>query len=99
MAFGINRQELKEWKIRVASGEIAFLTHYWQDRRFKDCYTVTKVGCNDINKLKTWGRTYSLKEEWIDRHSHFPHFDLFGKLQKDILIIEGYEHHIRRFNL
>ncbi len=32
------------------------LTHYWQDERFPGCYTVTKVGCNDLEKLVTWGK-------------------------------------------
>ena len=28
MAFGINRQELSEWKDRVSRGELAYLTHF-----------------------------------------------------------------------
>lgn len=99
MAFGINREELIRWKQRVKSGEIALLTHYWQDSRFKGCYTVTKAGCNDINKLIDWGIQYDLKKEWIDYHSKYPHFDLFGNIQKNILLKEGYNHHIHRFKL
>ncbi len=43
MAFGINREELKHWKKQVAQGDIAFLTHYWFDKRFPQFNTVTKV--------------------------------------------------------
>lgn len=34
MAFGIKREEMKQWKASVARGEIAYLTHYWVDPRF-----------------------------------------------------------------
>ena len=60
MAFGITREELKAWKEAVKRGERAFLTHYWQDERFPGCYTVTKVGCRQIDKLVTWGQQYGL---------------------------------------
>ena len=63
MAFGINRQELRVWKQKVSSGEIAFLTHYWIDERFPGSYTVTKVGCSHLEKLIAWGKRYNLKEE------------------------------------
>lgn len=88
MAFGINRAQLNEWKQAVANGEIAFLTHYWLDERFPDCTTVTKVACADLDKLIEWGETYGLKKEWIDMHEQFPHFDLFGVWQKNILTQE-----------
>ncbi len=99
MAFGIKRHELKRWQQQVMNGDIAFLTHYWQDVRFPGCYTVTKVGCIDIDKLAYWGRQYDLKTEWIHRRHMYPHFDLFGKHQKDILEREGLENHLIRFNL
>lgn len=99
MAFGLKRTELNEWKRRVVNGEIAFLTHYWQDERFPGCVTVTKVGCNDLNILIEWGRRYQLKEEWIDHHRLYPHFDLFGKIQKDILLREGLTDHVNKFKL
>ncbi|WP_210366858.1 hypothetical protein [Bacillus sp. REN3] len=90
MAFGINREELHEWKQRISRGEIAFLTHYWLDDRFPGCKTVTKVGCNDLTKLENWGRKHRLKPEWIDRRKpDFPHYDLFGKIQEEILNKEG----------
>lgn len=90
MAFGINREQLKEWKTKIARGEIAFLTHYWLDERFPGCTTVTKVGCNDLSKLAKWGRQYGLKPEWIDaRKKDFPHYDLFGTKQAEILKEEG----------
>lgn len=98
MAFGIKRNELKEWKKRVNNGEIAFLTHYWLDERFPDCYTLTKVGCSDVNKLIAWGKQYGLKQEWIHEHT-YPHFDLFSLRQKKILLKEGLFDHIERFNL
>lgn len=92
MAFGIKREELREWKEKVKKGEIAFLTHYWIDERFPGCYTVTKVGCKDVQKLAEWGRKFGLKPEWIDdRKVDYPHFDLFGIRQAEILKNEGLE--------
>lgn len=90
MAFGINRQQLLEWKKHVMEGEISFLTHYWLDDRFPEYKTVTKVGCSDLNKLISWGKQYGLKPEWIDRRKvDFPHFDLIGEKQIEILTKEG----------
>jgi|SRR5690625_2271353 len=99
MAFGIKRKELVNWKEKVTKGKIAFLTHYWQDPRFPGCYSVTKVGCSDIDKLIDWGKNYNLKEEWIDLKESFPHFDLFGDKQKEVLMNEGKWSHIHKFNL
>ncbi|WP_400247823.1 hypothetical protein AB3U99_11965 [Niallia sp. JL1B1071] len=90
MAFGLKKQELAEWKRRIDNGEIAFLTHYWLDDRFPGCKTVTKVGCSDLKKLKSWGKKYELKEEWIHyRKDGYSHFDLLGDTQKRILKEEG----------
>ncbi|NMD70473.1 hypothetical protein HHO41_09230 [Bacillus sp. DNRA2] len=90
MAFGIKREELMEWKQKVAGGQIAFITHYWLDERFPTSKTVTKVGCRDINRLIEWGNQYGLKPEWIDaRNKMFPHFDLIGEKQVEILTKEG----------
>ncbi len=90
MAFGINREQLQEWKKKIENGEIAFLTHYWIDDRFPQYSTVTKVGCSDIQKLKQWGKQYGLKEEWIhNRKAGYPHFDLLGQHQEQILKEEG----------
>ena len=99
MAFGIKREELINWKEQVMKGEIAFLTHYWQDDRFPGCYTVTKVGCSDINKLINWGKHYNLREEWVDLKESFPHFDLFGDKQKEVLMNEDKWSHIYKFKL
>ncbi|MGV2620164.1 UNVERIFIED_CONTAM: hypothetical protein N8J90_03215 [Halobacillus marinus] len=99
MAFGVKREELMEWKRRVKNGEIAFLTHFWLDDRFPGCDTVTKVGCADIQKLEEWGKVHGLDGKWIHRDPRFPHFDLFGDRQFDILSKEGYGEHIRRFRL
>ncbi|MDQ6598283.1 hypothetical protein [Bacillus salipaludis] len=95
MAFGIRRDELNEWKRKIDHGEIAFLTHYWLDERFPEYKTVTKVGCNDLEKLAEWGSKYGLKREWIDhRKDGYSHFDLLGKRQKEILQAEGLLDHI-----
>lgn len=99
MAFGINKVELKSWKDKVKKGEIAFLTHYWLDDRFPNCYTVTKVGCSDIEKLISWGKHYNLAPEWIDQRNDYPHFDLFGDRQYDILQKENKWDHIEKFHL
>ncbi|HLR08059.1 MAG TPA: hypothetical protein VK136_02205 [Bacillota bacterium] len=99
MAFGIKKEELAIWKSKVKMGEIAFLTHYWLDERFPSCFTVTKVGCSNIPKLRAWGKQYGLKETWIHYDDDYPHFDLFGKTQKDILQSEGQWDHIKRFGL
>ncbi len=99
MAFGITKSELKLWKTKVKSGKVAFLTHYWMDDRFPDCVTVTKVGCNDIEKLKAWGRKYGLQDDWIHEDPRFPHFDLFGERQKKVLTNEGMWDQINKFKL
>lgn len=99
MAFGINREELICWKKRVSKGEIAFLTHFWQDDRFPNCTSVTKVGCSDLKKLVKWGQKYHLKKEWIHQKEKYPHFDLFGEIQLKVLKNEGLYNHIQRFRL
>lgn len=99
MAFGIKREELKAWKKAVQAGEIAFLTHYWLDERFPGCKTVTKAGCADLDKLIMWGKQYGLKPEWIDMREDYPHFDLFGEHEHDILLSEGLIEQLERFGL
>lgn len=98
MAFGINRAELSKWKKQVSRGEIAFLTHYWEDERFPQASSVTKVGCADIDKLIKWGQGYGLKKEWI-HYTKYPHFDLFIPKQKYILQAEGLHDHLIRFGI
>lgn len=98
MAFGIKKAELELWKKKVTNGEIAILTHYWQDQRFPEETTVTKVGCSSILRLMAWGNQYGLKEEWI-HYSNYPHFDLFGEKQKEVLLSENRHDDIIRFNL
>lgn len=83
----------------MANGQIDFLTHYWLDGRFPDCSTVTKVGCNNIEKLIAWGQMHGLKSEWIDYNEHFPHFDLVGENQKKILEKEEQWDQIKKFHL
>lgn len=97
MAFGIKRDELNEWKLRVKNEQIAFLTHYWIDKRFPGCKTVTKVGCGNISTLIEWGKKHGLKEEWIDFKEEYPHFDLFGHYEYDIMEKEGYLEQLKRF--
>lgn len=100
MAFGVKRAELEAWKKRADSGEIAFLTHYWLDDRFPDSKTVTKAASADIEKLKAWGASYGFKPEWIDsRHNGYPHYDLFGEIQRTVLKKEGIWDQIERFHL
>ncbi|WP_067730299.1 hypothetical protein [Oceanobacillus damuensis] len=99
MAFGLKRSDLLSWKRNVENGEIDFLTHYWLDDRFPGCKTVTKVGCSDLEKLKEWGKTYGLKEQWIHKDEQYPHFDLFGESQKHILQKENKWDQIERFKL
>ncbi|KGX87551.1 hypothetical protein [Pontibacillus litoralis] len=98
MAFGVKRFELNQWKKEVQVGKIAFLTHYWLDDRFPDDNTVTKVGCGNIDLLMNWGKKYGLKKEWI-HYSSYPHFDLFGNKQLEILLAEKQYEQIERFHL
>jgi len=99
MAFGITRNELLEWKSKVARGEIAFLTHYWLHPKFPQFKLVTKVGCSDVHRLTAWGMQYGLKPEWIHLRSGFPHFDLLGDKQKEILIRENQWEQLTRFGI
>ncbi|MFC4023047.1 hypothetical protein ACFOUV_04355 [Oceanobacillus longus] len=99
MAFGLKRSELISWKKNVENGEIDFLTHFWIDDRFPGCNTVTKVGCSDIDKLKNWGKSYGLHEQWIHRDEKYPHFDLFGDYQKEVLQKENKWDQIEKFKL
>lgn len=99
MAFGIKRNELKKWQQNVSNGEIDFLTHYWMDDRFPGSTTVTKVGCSDLNKLAAWGSKYNLDKRWIHLDERYPHFDLFGDRQFEILQAEGRWDHIKRFSM
>lgn len=95
MAFGIKRHELKEWKNKIDNGDIAFLTHYWLDDRFPGAKTVTKVGSENVEKLAEWGKKHGLKAEWIHhRRDGYPHFDLIGPIQKEILLKEGLLQHL-----
>lgn len=99
MAFGLKRDELQNWKKNVHAGEIAFLTHYWLDSRFPGCTTVTKVGCKDITKLMQWGDQYGLSPEWIHQDEDYPHYDLFGERQRDILVAEKQWNQLERFDI
>jgi len=99
MAFGIKREELKAWKRKVQAGEMAFITHYWIHPRYPNITTVTKAGCSDLKKLIAWGETYGLKKEWIHQRDEYPHFDLIGPKQKEILISEQLWDQIQKFHL
>lgn len=96
MAFGIKRNELQKWKNRVDQGEIAIITHYWEDERFPGCTSVTKVGCSNVNKLKKWGEKYMLNPKWIHRN-RYPHFDVFGSKQEEVLKQEMRMEQLNRF--
>ena len=99
MAFGITRQELQAWKRAAASGEIAFLTHYWYDSRFPQFHTVTKVGCSDLVRLTNWCIEHGLNPAYIHKRQPYPHFDLIGPKQVDILRRLELKDHLERFNL
>ncbi|BFH64045.1 hypothetical protein [Paenibacillus azoreducens] len=99
MAFGINRKELNEWKKAVSRGEIAYLTHFWLDPRFPGITTVTKVGCADLERLTMWCVEHDLPARYIHRRNPFPHFDLMGSKQKEILTREGLWDQVKRFKL
>ncbi|WP_028402977.1 hypothetical protein [Ectobacillus panaciterrae] len=97
MAFGIKREELQLWKEKVKKGEIAFITHYWLDERFPGMKTVTKVGCADLEKLAQWGEKYGIPSRAIDKRSEYPHFDLLGERQIEILTQENLLEQLKRF--
>lgn len=97
MAFGIKREELEAWKRQVIKGEIAFLTHFWFHPRFPQYKTVTKVGCADIAKLKKWVKSHGLDPKYIHYRNRYPHFDLIGPKQIEILIKEELWDHLERF--
>lgn len=95
MAFGLKKKDIQKWKTKIDQGEIAFLTHYWIDDRFPGHKTVTKVGCNDMQRLIDWGKKHGLQPEWIhSRKDGYSHFDLIGEHQIKILQEEGLEEHI-----
>ncbi|WP_025717386.1 hypothetical protein [Paenibacillus sp. 1-18] len=97
MAFGITRQELAAWKREVDRGEIAFLTHYWLDERFPGITTVTKVGCSDLDKLSLWCSNNGLDPRYIHQRQPYPHFDLIGSKQTEILRKYGMSDQLKRF--
>jgi hypothetical protein len=99
MAFGISRSELNRWKGEVLKGNIAFLTHYWKEPRFPGVTTVTKVGCADLELLTQWSVSNGLNAKYIHYRTHYPHYDLIGPKQKEILYKEKLWDHIHRFNI
>ncbi|MFF2090371.1 hypothetical protein [Paenibacillus sp. NPDC058174] len=99
MAFGIKRAEMNEWKRKVSQGEIAYLTHYWLDPRFPNMKTVTKVGCSDLDKLAAWCRDNGLNPRYIHAREEYPHFDLLGPKQIEILKREKLFDQLERFHL
>lgn len=97
MAFGINRQELSRWKASVERGEIAYLTHFWLDPRFPGITSVTKVGCSDLDRLARWCLDNGLSPDYIHHRDRYPHFDLIGSKQAEILWREGLLDQLHRF--
>ncbi|MFE1626375.1 hypothetical protein ACFLFF_06450 [Brevibacillus reuszeri] len=79
--------------------EIAFLTHYWLDPRFPGVKTVTKVGCSNRQRLTEWCHVHGLNPVYIHDRTPFPHFDLLGPRQKEILQLEGQWDQLERFGL
>ncbi|UQZ86466.1 hypothetical protein SK3146_05759 [Paenibacillus konkukensis] len=99
MAFGIARRELNAWKEKVARGEIAYLTHYWYEPRFPGIKTVTKVGCSDLERLRSWCAEHGLNPDYIHYRAEFPHYDLIGAKQKEILYQERLWEQMERFGI
>lgn len=99
MAFGLTKEELNNWKKQVHANKIAIITHYWRDDRFPEATSVTKIGCANLDKLIKWGKKYGLKAEWIDYKENYPHFDVFGRKQVEILVDEKKFDQIKKFNL
>ncbi|WP_280771909.1 hypothetical protein [Salipaludibacillus daqingensis] len=91
MAFGVTKSELFRWKEKARQGKVSFLTHFWYDTRFPQYKTVTKAACVNRETLVLWGEKHGLKEKWIHEREEFPHFDLIGDIEKQILVKEGYE--------
>ncbi|MEK0317673.1 hypothetical protein [Cohnella sp. 56] len=99
MAFGVTRAELEAWKRKVAGGEVAYLTHYWYEPRFPGVNTVTKVGCGDLDRLADWCMRFGLNPAYIHERRPYPHFDLIGAKQIEILRLEGQWEQLKRFGL
>ncbi|QGQ96485.1 hypothetical protein EHS13_17130 [Paenibacillus psychroresistens] len=99
MAFGISRKELNQWKEAVEREEISFLTHFWLDKRFPQFHTVTKVGCSNLERLTLWCVTHGLNPKYIHNRQPFPHFDLMGPKQQEILHKEGMWEQLKRFRI
>jgi hypothetical protein len=97
VAFGLKREELEMWKKRVKRGEIAFITHYWIDERFPGINTVTKVGCANIERLLQWGEQYRIPARALHKRPDYPHFDLLGERQIEILTKENLLEQLERF--
>jgi hypothetical protein len=99
LAFGIKRDELNAWKEAVTREETSYLTHYWFDPRFPDYRTVTKVGNANLEKLTQWCIQNGVNPRYIHNRPPFPHFDLIGPKQIEILLQANLQNHIDRFNL
>ena len=76
-----------------------FLTHYWYDKRFPEFNTVTKVGRSNIQRLEDWCVSNGLNPEYIHYRLPYPHFDLIGPKQTELLHKYRLEEHIARFGL
>jgi hypothetical protein len=99
MAFGISREELNRWKRQVSRGEIAYLTHYWLHPKYPGITTVTKVGCADLPRLRQWVVSHGLNANYIHQREAYPHFDLIGAKQKEILEKERQWEQLARFGI
>jgi hypothetical protein len=97
MAFGVTREELEAWKRQVVEGRIAFLTHYWLHPRYPDVTSVTKVGCSNLERLRDWAASHGLPPQYIHHRDRYPHYDIFGKTQAEILRREGQWEQLQKF--
>lgn len=75
------------------------MTHYWVDARFPQFKTITKVGCCDLSRLREWCVANGLNPAYIHHRDEYPHFDLLGSKQVEILRRENLHEHLRRFKL
>nr|WP_245247385.1 MULTISPECIES: hypothetical protein [unclassified Paenibacillus] len=90
---------MTQWKEAVTRGEIAFITHFWLEPRFPGINTVTKVGCTNLERLSEWCATNGLDPRYIHNRDPFPHFDLIGSKQIEILQKERLWDQLERFRL
>ena len=66
---------------------------------FRVVKPLRKPGALTLKNWVRWGERYGLKREWIDMRDDYPHFDLFGEHEREILVKEGLSAQLKRFDL